>query len=340
MFGRFVVERREVIYRLGGVDPDEGVDVYDLVPYLTKFNDLVRESVRKSGYDGELHVRIKPFKEGSFITEFLIEGGLTSLLSGNEATAIANALAFLGFAGSVGKATIPRIVRAVKGRTDKFRKNEDGTYTYGSGKDAVTVGEAEHDLVQSPKIADLYGNVSVGPIAKFDGKVDQVSIYVLDRNDEDDGLSKGATFTRSDASDMATYAKSAELADELDVQEVTYTNGGVWLRPLSGPYSGAERGYTFLFGEGDETIKYKSVRIDDDDFREKLEDGTVRFNSGDMLRVDLEVTRHVTRSGRTSASYRITTVLDYKPLKMPRQETFSEFLDGGGGEGARSDEAE
>lgn len=29
MFGRFVVERREVVYRLGGVDPDEGVDVYD-----------------------------------------------------------------------------------------------------------------------------------------------------------------------------------------------------------------------------------------------------------------------------------------------------------------------
>lgn len=34
MFGRFVLERREAVYRLGEVDPEECVDVYDLVKFV------------------------------------------------------------------------------------------------------------------------------------------------------------------------------------------------------------------------------------------------------------------------------------------------------------------
>lgn len=104
MFGRFVVERREVVYRLGGVDPDEGVDVYDLVKYLNKFDDLVRLTVREAGYDGELKIRVRPFKEGSFITEFIVESGIVDLLTSQNVDAVLNAIEILGSAMAERKA--------------------------------------------------------------------------------------------------------------------------------------------------------------------------------------------------------------------------------------------
>ena len=125
MFGRFVVERREVVYRLGGVDPDEGVDVYDLVKYLNKFDDLVRLTVREAGYDGELKIRVRPFKEGSFITEFIVESGIVDLLTSQNVDAVLNAIEILGFCYGGAKG-IPWIVRKVRGAIDRFVDNGDG----------------------------------------------------------------------------------------------------------------------------------------------------------------------------------------------------------------------
>lgn len=331
MLGGFVLERKEVVYRLGGVDPERGVDVYDLVKYLSKFSDLVRETVRETGYTGELKIRVRPFREGSFITEFIIEGGLVGLLSGDTATSITNALSMLGFCGGA-VAGIPKIVKAVKGKIEKFKDNGDGTYTYGSGTESVTVDKTTHDVVQSPKIADLYGNVAVGPIAEFNGAVEQVNIYVMDRSKNDDGISDGANFTRREAKDMAAYSKSAKLMADLDVTETVSTTNGIWLRPVSGSYGGAQKGYTFSYGQGDEQKTYKKVSIEDEGFLEDLASGAVRLNAGDLLLVDLETTQRISRSGNMTATHRITSVREYRAVPIPHQATFSEYLEGAGAE--------
>lgn len=193
MFGRFVVERREVVYRLGGVDPDEGVDVCDLVKYLNKFDDLVRLTVREAGYDGELKIRVRPFKEGSFITEFIVESGIVDLLTSQNVDAVLNAIEILGFCYGGAKG-IPWIVRKVRGAIDRFVDNGDGSYTYGKGDNAVTVDEATHRAVQNPTIAELYRDVAVGPVAEFNGTVQQVNIYMRNPKEEDDGLAEGSSF--------------------------------------------------------------------------------------------------------------------------------------------------
>lgn len=329
MFGRFVVERREVVYRLGGVDPDEGVDVYELVKYLNKFDDLVRLAVREAGYDGELKIRVRPFKEGSFLTEFVIESGLVDFLTSNEVDAVLKGLEILGMAGAAVKG-IPRVVRAVRGFTDKFRENDDGTFTYGRGADSVTVDAATHNALQNPKVAGLYSDVAVGPVAEFNGAVQQVNIYMRDPGSEDDGLSSGATFTREDSADFTTYAKTAAAVDELEYTENVLVNKGIWLRPVSGSYGGAEKGYSFRFGVGDDATLYKQVRIEDAVFLERLASGDVRFTSGDLLQADLEVTERVHKSGSRKASYRILEVVDYRPMKGPHQESFADFIDGEG----------
>lgn len=320
---RFVMERQEVVYRLEGIDPEEGVDVDELVPYLQRFSDLVKRTVRETGYSGDIAVRLKPFREGSFITEFVLGGGLTDLLSGKEASAISNALGILGFLGIGGVATIPKVVRAVKGKVDGYRRNDDGSYTYGKGKAAVKVDEDTHRAIQSSAIADLYSSVAIGPIAKFNGKVKQVNIYVLDHSAKDLGASSGSTFTKEDTGPFARYSKSAELLKELESEEDSAVTTGIWLRPVSGSYGGAERGYVFSAGEG---ATYKNVQIDDDSFRAGLESGTIRFTAGDLLKVNMETTqRTYPKTGRTSVSHRITRVIEYKPMTAPRQATFEEL---------------
>lgn len=312
-------DRQEVVYRLGGIDPDEGIDIYEIVPLLEQFRDLVTETAVKMGCQGEVDIRVRPFKEGSFITEFIVQEQktLVGLFASDGASALANALALLGFLGVGSVATIPRIVKAVKGRVDKFKKNDDGTYTYGTGDDAVTVSAREHDALQSPKIADLYGKVAVGPIVKFDGAVQQVNIYVRDKEADDGGISQGSVFTRENAAPFAEYSKSAELIDKLESQECVSTAHGLVLTPLSGPYDGAERGYTF--SDGASGSKYSKVAIEDESFRAKLESTEVRLAKGDCLKVDLQIKQSRTKSGNIATRYTITRVLEYVPREIPVQ---------------------
>ncbi|MDM8162613.1 hypothetical protein [Collinsella intestinalis] len=323
------MERREIVCRLGGIDPDEGVDVNSLVKYLRKFDDLVRVTVREAGYDGKLEIRVRPFREGSFITEFIVESGVVDFLTSQNVDAVLKGLEILGFCYGGAKG-IPRVVRKVRGAVDRFKDNDDGSYTYGKGDDAVTVDKVAHQVIQNPTIAELYRDVAVGPVSEFNGAVQQVNIYIRDPDAADGGISEGASFAREDVSELDAYAKAAAAADELAIVETSYVNRGIWLRPLSGSYAGAERGYTFQFGVGDDTVTYKSVRIDDKVFLESLADGSVRFNAGDLLQADLEVTERRTKSGnKKKVSYRILEVIDYKPLETPRQETFDEYLESG-----------
>lgn len=314
------IDRREVVYRLGGIDPGEGVDVYKIVPLLTKFRDLVTETARQMGCEDEISIKVRPFREGSFITEFVVQGqrSLTELFSSDEASALANALAFLGFIG-FGGVSIPKIVKAVSGKISDFTRNDDGSYTYGHGEGSVTVTETEHNALQSPKIADLYGGVAVGPIAEFSGVVDQVNIYVRDPMAEDDGVSEGSTFTRANAKHFAEYSRSADLLDKLESEEDSSVVHGLILIPIAGRYDGGEGGYTFTDGDGGNT--YKNVTIEDEGFRARLESTEVRFAKGDALKVDMRITQTRTRSGRVMTKYAIVRVVEYIQYRVPRQES-------------------
>lgn len=314
---RLELEREEVVYRLGGVDPGDGVDAYDLLPTLQRFADLVSEAYREAGNDGALQVHLRPFKEGSFITEFVLSGGLASLFSGEQAAALANVLSILGFAKGVA-GNIRDIVKRTHGHVDEFTNNEDGTFTYGSGDDMVTVDEATHRICQSEKVADLYRRVAVGPIASFGGTVQQVNIYVRDNRESDDGASRGASFSRNDRTDFDTYAHLAGSRQDDEV-ESTSTVQGICLNPVSGSYGGDERGYTFSTGTHGDVSVFKRVSIDDEAFRSRLESGEVRFNSGDVLKVDLEVTQKVSAGGDIKATYRVTRVIDYIPRLISEQ---------------------
>lgn len=57
----------DLIYKLENVSADEGA------PNLIQFGELIRSANAVWGYEQKIDVRIKPFAEGSWITEYIIQ---------------------------------------------------------------------------------------------------------------------------------------------------------------------------------------------------------------------------------------------------------------------------
>ena len=329
------MEHAELTYRLAGVDPEEGVDPEQLASQLESLHGLITESARIAGIEKEVQIKVLPFREGSFVIDFLLSSGLADLfgavdlLTSKPVDAFLNLIELLGFVKFVSGKNIPSVVRRVRGMIDKHVDNGDGTYTYGTGKDALTVDETAHQIIQSHKVAKLYEEIATRPLAVFNGDVSEVNIYIKDSDSPDGGLSSGSSFGPEDKEVFDTYSRKAkELADTDTVSSTSITHG-ILLRPVSGSYGGAQKGYTFTSGQDEDFQKYKNVSIEDEGFRSRLEEGEARLTSGDLLQVDLEITQEVSRSGKLVSTYRILRVLGYFPLKTPRQMSFSDLIDEG-----------
>lgn len=319
-----LTERREVVYKFEGIDPEEGIDVYELSPFLHKFADLVRETSKELGNDRPIEVRIKPFKRGSFITEFVVSYGssLIDLLTSDGMDALTNVLTVLGFALPTGYA-LPDIVRRVKGEVHDFTDNGDGSYTYGEGAGSITVPGDVHGVVQSQTIGPLFKDVTVGPLARLN--IGQVVICPPDALN--DSVPNPPSFTKADRRVFDRYAEA--VFEEPPEEEELHTSEmhGILLNPVSGPYDGTENGYTFRSGE---SAVYRKVKIEDDSFRRRLETTEVRFASGDVLQVDMVMTQHVTKSGNIKNDYSITKVIEYIPFKAGVQSDIFDYIEDGG----------
>lgn len=317
------VEKETIVYRMCGADPAQGVDAHELAKVLSNFNGLVRETAAIMGCQGGVSVNVRPFREGSFIVEFTAQAadGLLGFFTSSDGNALANALAVLGFVGG-GSATLPAIVRKVKGRVDGAKDNGDGTFTYGDGDDAVTVNSDVHNVVQSQRVASMYTESAIGPIV---GSISaqSVQIYVGDaRTATRDGA--GSEFTSRDGEAMGTYRKVAtgnsDMLDEVTSEKTRFQMHGIVLHPSSGSYLGSDKGYTFTTGDGPDATTYRKVAIADEAFCERLRRSDVRFFAKDTLRVDMTAVQKVAKSGSVTWSYTIDKVHAYDPWRPSVQE--------------------
>lgn len=304
------MERCEVVYRMSAEHDIDGVEVHEVADVMYAFATVVEEALRESGEDGELKVHVKPFRKGSFVTEFVLTYGqqAVNLFSSIEATALSNALTLLGFkGGACGAAvTLPKVIKKVRGKINEFRSNEDGTYTYGSGEDEQVVDGKAHAVIQSPKIAKAYKTVTVGPIIKIDKSI---NISIQSKDDAQSSEAVGSVFTNEDVADMEMYELIAVEGVPSDSEEIVSTSHDVVLSSCSGPYDGGENGYTFKCD--DQT--FRRVQMHDLDFKLKLEKGEVRLMNKDLLVVDMEVAQTIVPGKNTSVKRTITKVNRYIP---------------------------
>ncbi|MBP9797570.1 hypothetical protein KBC70_00290 [Candidatus Woesebacteria bacterium] len=304
-------EKIQLIYKLESISADDGVDVFEIAPILMSFGELIRSANEVLGYEKRIDVKVKPFREGSWITEFVLQNhsinGVLNFLHTHDGEEIMLLLAFLGLDVRSGISGVAYIIRFTKGLVTNFHKNDDQktvTYTNSNGEELV-VTLPEHKLVQSPLIQINYYNSIVSPLDKFPTAT-AVGIKVNQSGHTEQ------TFTQDDKSYFEKYA-GTELLE--DVDENISTMQSIYIKPKRGSYSGEEKAYSFIMGD---SVLWP-VTIEDEKFLEKLRNGEIRPYSEDVLKVNLEIRQKKDSKNKILAAYVITHVIEYIKYEKPKQ---------------------
>lgn len=308
-----------LIYRFVDVDPEEGLDAKDLSKFLNQFDGLIKEVAKESGALENTTIKVRPFKEGSFITEFVVHcvPGLMDALNSEVVSAITNGTDLVGVL-----LTMAHIIKKVKGHISKYKATDNGAFEYGEGSNRIVVPVEIHAFIQSPEIAEKLSTVIAGPMKSFKRPSREIEIKISDSKSEEDVIS----FSSSEATYFDSYKDVALRATQEETIE--HMVHDIWVRPLFGSYGGDISGYTFESGYEDEQRTFKKVQIDDHEFLERVRDGEYRLNSGDLMLVDMRIEEIVnlkTNKVRPKSCH-ITEVKDYRPMKRCEQLTFADIV--------------
>ena len=137
------MKKQILIYKLEGVDPQNGVDLFEIIPTLENLGLLIKESGQISLETSEIEVKVKPFKAGSFEIDLLV-GGIVNLFSGNEINALNNLLGLIGFGMG--------IIKFVQGRVNQYKKVKNKIIYYNSDNQEQEVDIKTHQFIQNDNI--------------------------------------------------------------------------------------------------------------------------------------------------------------------------------------------
>jgi hypothetical protein len=302
--------KTQIVYKLDGVNATDGVDIFEIAPVLMQFGELIKSANDVLGFENKIDVKVRPFREGSWITDFIIhqstvETLLTHLKSSNGQN-LTILLSLLGLNIQTGVTGVASIVRKTQGLVNNYRKNDDETVTYTQpdGTEFI-VSLPEHRLVQSPVVQVNYYNSLIKPLDKFP-TASSVDVQVGENT-------KAQSFTIQDKESFDTYAQQ-ELLEDVD-DNVT-TMSGIYLKPKRGSYSGEEKAYSFVMGESNVLWP---VTMEDQAFLDKLKSGEIRPYSEDVLKVNLEIRQKKDSANRLTSHYAITEVTEYVKYSKPQQ---------------------
>ena len=303
--------KTQVIYRLDGVSADDGVDVFEISPVLMHFGELVRSANLLLGNEQKIDVRIKPFREGSWIADFVFQQNtvnhLLSYLKTDEGVSLLLLCNLLGISAKDGIVGLVDVIRWTKGFVTNFKKKDEKTIIYPSPTgEELEVSIATHKLVQSPVIQNNYYNSVIVPFDKFPS-VASITLEVTGAS------AKKQVFTEADKPAFEQYARTELLED---IEANVSTLGGVFLKPKRGSYSGEEKAYSFVMG--DNNILWP-VTIDDEEFLQKLRSGELRLYSEDVLKVNLEISQKRDSTNKVLTTYAVKKVIEYIKYEKPKQ---------------------
>ncbi|MDD4332563.1 MAG: hypothetical protein PHT51_00420 [Patescibacteria group bacterium] len=309
------ISKTQIIYKLNGINADDGVDVFEIAPVLMHFGELIRSANNILGFEQKIDVKVKPFREGSWITDFVIQHSqvphLLNYLKDDDGQSLMLLLSFLGLNAKEGVTGLIKIIQFTRGIVSNFERKDNGeTITYISPTgEKLEVSMAEHKLVQSPLVQNNYYNCTVAPFSKFPATT-EVSFKITAKDSTEQIIKK------EDIEFIEKYAHT-ELSEETEDNISILKN--IYLKPKRGSYSGEEKAYSFIMG--DNNVLWP-VTIDDEVFLKKLHSGEIRLYAEDVLKVDLEIKQKKDSNNKIASSYSIKLVTEYMPFEKPKQMEF------------------
>ena len=294
------MKKQVLIYKLEGVDPQNGINLFEIIPTLENLGLLIKESGQISLETGEIEVKVKPFKAGSFEIDLLI-GSAVTLFSSNEVTALINLLTLIGI--GIG------VIRFVHGKVNQFKKVNNKIIYYNSDNQEQEVSVKTHQFVQNENIQKALSGAITTPMKNI-SEVEGISLQIEDREDK-------VLITNEDLNSLEEYNKIELDDDSNKIENVT----SMYIKPERGSYSGGEKQYTFIAGKDN---KLYPTTIQDEDFINKLKNGTIRLFHEDILFVRLRTKQKISKkTGKITNEYFIEEVLEYIDHKAKDQQRLS-----------------
>ena len=291
------MKKQILIYKLEGVDPQNGVDLFEIIPTLENLGLLIKESGQISLETSEIEVKVKPFKAGSFEIDLLV-GGIVNLFSGNEVNALNNLLGLIGFGMG--------IIKFVQGRVNQYKKVKNKIIYYNSDNQEQEVDIKTHQFIQNDNIQKALNGAIATPMNNISG-VDGVSFQTESQDNK-------ISISNDDLDSLEEYNKLELDDDSNKIENVT----NMYVKPERGSYSGGEKQYTFIAGKDN---KLYPTTIQDEGFINKLKNGTIRLFHEDILFVKLRTKQKISKkTGKITNEYFIEEVLEYIDHKNMDQQ--------------------
>lgn len=282
------------------------MDVRELAPALIALSNLLEEA-NKAAYpdSNEVRVQVKGnFKGGSFGVDFIalqtITQQIVSMLTGPEATAVANLagiLAGLGLVGSGGTYGLIGLIKWLKGRkpTAIIKSGNAEIFEIRTSESVETF---EVDLITGRLYRSRIVKQSLARVLK---PLEQEGITTFAS-----GLD-GITQNVVSSEDLPSFIEAAQEADVVS----DLTSDRVLLQIESAVF---KDGNKWRLSDGSNAF---FATIADDDFLARVESGSERFGKGDLLVVNLRRVQYITDAG-LKTEVTVEKVLEHKsPLQQP-----------------------
>ena len=270
------------------------MDVHELAPALMALSDMIKSANQALyGDKADIKIHVKgSFKGGSFGIDLIavqtLYEQITSLLAGQGPTAIANLMSLLEAIGLIsGSGGLIALLVKLRGRKPTTIENQDNSTVFTVMSETSTE-RIEVDLATGKLWKDKTVRKSLQQVLR-PLLQEGIDVFAAGRTPVPE-----LVITRAESQWFIFDEASVELTSSIieqvcHIESVPFKNDNKW------KLNNGQTIYAFM---------------EDPAFLAAVNEGTIRFGSGDRLKVNMRIAQHE-KNGKLETSYHVLQVLDH-----------------------------